>query len=580
MPVQIHQVPPEAVAFLGAVVAFLLMLVIFSLYLNKALCFTDCGGFPCIDRPPTKDTSTLGAAYQYEDDTSSDSDDEVLKHYQGLKRSGSARGSVRSGRTARSARSAKSGRSARSGKSALSRKTAASHGDGSGMPHDQASLAEEGLVLPDDSSGGGGSDDGGEASGAGTGTGTRRSHSGTLHSADSPLVPRSIAGDTATTASQRTLSGAGSVSGDGGGGGLGAGGAEGGGDHVTYENRAFNPELLAVSGSLSGSEQGLSTTDLMSGNDEHLFDVSDLQHEPPLISKCGSLEVTFTFDSSKSKMTVHIHRAREIPAKDRGGANSTQVRIMLLPTKKQRFKTKVKEGQDPAYDETFTFNKVTPDEVPGMGLRFRLYGLERMRRERMIGESVIGFASLNLVEPSTHWVILEPRSNLSHGDSGFDVSSLSRSDSASSTQSLQHGGMPELLVGLAYNGTTGRLAVQVIKGSNFRNMAMNRAPDTYVKVTLMSPTGQELQRCKTSVRRGQPNPLFKETFMLQVALFQLPDVTLMVSVYNKKSMKKKEMIGWFSLGQNSSGEEESAHWTDMRESKGEEVCRWHVLLES
>ena len=48
-----------------------------------------------------------------------------------------------------------------------------------------------------------------------------------------------------------------------------------------------------------------------------------------------------------------------------------------------------------------------------MGLRFRLYGLERMRRERMIGESVIGFASLNLLEPSTHWVILEPRSNLS-----------------------------------------------------------------------------------------------------------------------------------------------------------------------
>ena len=50
------------------------------------------------------------------------------------------------------------------------------------------------------------------------------------------------------------------------------------------------------------------------------------------------------------------------------------------------------------------------------------------------------------------------------------------SDSASSTQSLQHGGMPELLLGLAYNGTTGRLSVEVIKGSNFRNMAMNRAP--------------------------------------------------------------------------------------------------------
>lgn len=72
--------------------------------------------------------------------------------------------------------------------------------------------------------------------------------------------------------------------------------------------------------------------------------------------------------------------------------------------------------------------------------------------------------------------------------------------------------------------------------------------DTYVKLTLMSPTGKELTRSKTSIRRGQPNPLFRETFVFQVALFQLPEVTLMVSVYNKRSMKRKEMIGWFSLG--------------------------------
>ena len=58
----------------------------------------------------------------------------------------------------------------------------------------------------------------------------------------------------------------------------------------------------------------------------------------------------------------------------------------------------------------------------------------------------------------------------------MDAVSLSRSDSASSTQSMQHGGMPELLIGLSYNGMTGRLSVEVIKGSNFRNMAMNRAP--------------------------------------------------------------------------------------------------------
>ena len=36
----------------------------------------------------------------------------------------------------------------------------------------------------------------------------------------------------------------------------------------------------------------------------------------------------------------------------------------------------------------------------------------------------------------------------------------------------------------------------------------------------------------------------------------------------------------FRAGYNNSGDEELAHWTDMRESKGEQVCRWHVLLEA
>ncbi|RXM95250.1 Synaptotagmin-16, partial [Acipenser ruthenus] len=164
--------------------------------------------------------------------------------------------------------------------------------------------------------------------------------------------------------------------------------------------------------------------------------------------------------------------------------------------------------------------------------------------------------------------------------SQVSLSAISHSDSASSTQSLSHGGVPELLIGLSYNATTGRLSIEVIKGSHFRNLALNRPPDTYVKLTLLNSVGQEISRCKTSIRRGQPNPIYKETFIFQVALFQLSDVTLMISIYNRRSMKRKEMIGWVSLGQNSSGEEEQNHWLDMKESKGQQVCRWHVLLES
>ena len=47
-------VPTEAYVFLAVVLLLLVCLVVFFLYLNKKLCFSECGGFPCIDRVPTK----------------------------------------------------------------------------------------------------------------------------------------------------------------------------------------------------------------------------------------------------------------------------------------------------------------------------------------------------------------------------------------------------------------------------------------------------------------------------------------------------------------------------------------------
>ncbi|XP_012589666.1 PREDICTED: synaptotagmin-14 isoform X1 [Condylura cristata] len=179
------------------------------------------------------------------------------------------------------------------------------------------------------------------------------------------------------------------------------------------------------------------------------------------------------------------------------------------------------------------------------------------------------------------------------------MSEMSCTESATSCQSLEHGSVPEILLGLLYNATTGRLSAEVIRGSHFRNLAANRPPDglfcclkhliggqvyiirdTYVKLTLLNSMGQEMSTCKTSVRRGQPNPVYKETFVFQVALFQLSDVTLILSVYSRRSMKRKELIGWVSLGLNSSGQGELSHWAEMKERRGQQVCRWHALLES
>lgn len=298
------------------------------------------------------------------------------------------------------------------------------------------------------------------------------------------------------------------------------------------------------------------------------------------ISKCGDLDITLDYKASSQKLTVTILEAKDIPDKDRSGVNSWQVHVVLLPSKKQRGKTAIQKGSQPFFNETFTFNKLEMEELGNHAIRFRLYAVHKMIREKMMGEKLFLLKNIQSDGEIRRTLVLEPRSNLSSGDSQISFSAVSPTDSALSSQSLSHGGVPELLVGLSYNATTGRLSVQMIKGSHFRNLAINRPPDTYGKLCLLNSVGQELSCCKTSVRRGQPNPVYKETFIFQVALFQLTDVTLMISIYNRRTIKRKEMIGWISLGQNSSGEEEQIHWLEMKESKGQEVCRWHTLLEA
>ncbi|XP_034115258.1 synaptotagmin-16 [Drosophila albomicans] len=327
-------------------------------------------------------------------------------------------------------------------------------------------------------------------------------------------------------------------------------------------------------------------------DDEPLFDTSDLRSikSDDIIETTDSkiapprgpieLEMSLLYDAPMRKMTVHVMQARCLPPLGNGQQTHTQVRMLMLPNKKQKHKTKIRSGENPQYMESFLLHRVNPEDVNNMGLRVRLYGCERLRKERLIGEAYVSFATVDLELETNLWLPLEPRNTSSLLGSTSDLLSLARSDSAGSTSSMQHGGVSELLLGLSYNGVTGRLSVEIIKGSQFRSLTLNKAPDTYVKLCMVSSIGQEISRAKTSIRRG-PNPLFKETFAFQVALFQLNDVTLMISVYAKRHMKKNEMVGWFSLGLNSSGPEECAHWTDVCElPKGEILARWHVLVDS
>ncbi|XP_072485512.1 synaptotagmin-16 [Notamacropus eugenii] len=534
-------ITPEAIGFLSAVGIFIVLLAILFLFINKKLCFEKIGGLPCLEHPGKRKRSRgksgvhegLVNSYGEDEDlsTSSDSDEEMIKQFQiSVSRSQSFHSGV-----------PEKGTQSNSERKTKFTHLLSSHEENSTEASECEDLDLDGLSQP------------------------------------SYLDNVSYGEDDHISVDSRTTSESRDV-----------------GEQKTRRHEAILTHSLGVQATGRSVERETSfsnpgfeepySMDTSSAWSPEEHDGLNVPHFPPNayepISKCGDLDVIFEYDVSRQKLAVTIVKAQNIPDKDRSGANAWQVHTVLLPRKKQRGKTSVQRGPIPIFKEKVFFSRLEPEDLGGYAVRFRLYAILKMNREKMMGEKLFHLSQLRQEGKIKVTLVLEPRSNMSSGESQLSLSAVSHSDSASSTQSLSHGGVPELLVGLSYNATTGRLSVEIIKGSHFRNLAINRPPDTYGKLFLLNSVGHEMSRCKTSIRRGQPNPIYKETFVFQVALFQLSDVTLMISIYNRRTMKRKEMIGWISLGQNSSGEEEQDHWREMKETKGQQICRWHTLLES
>nr|XP_015824519.2 synaptotagmin-16 isoform X1 [Nothobranchius furzeri] len=536
-------VTPEAIGFLSAVGVFIVALALLFLFINKKLCFSHVGGLPCLEQRGRHKKGRFGVlqglvnSYGEEDEyitSSSDSDDEILKQFEI---------SVSRSQSFRSAAACTTLELTHKAQLQLGRchkfTRLSDQEEGSTEPSDceemeasgQKSFLDPLCVLAEKSE-----------------------RTSTLFLDKAAGVEASVAKDSPTLSMSRQA-------------------ADGSED-------AENPldcDKTDVPDSSSTLDPELTPSPC---DDAASQPVCSSPRTP--ISTCGDLVLSLEYRPESERLLVTIITARDIPDKARSGMDSWQVHMVLLPSKKQRHRTSVQKGSLPQFNETFRFSRLEPSDLQLSAIRFRLYAVGgRMSRERMMGEKVLRLGGLD-TDRSTMEVtlVLEPRSNLKSLDSQLSLSAVSQSDSASSTQSLTHGGVPELLVGLSYNATTGRMSVELIKGSHFRNLAINKPPDTYGRLTLLNSVGQEISRCKTSMRRGQPNPVYKETFVFQVALFQLSDVTLLISIFNRRSMKRKEMVGWVALGQNSSGEEEQLHWLDMKESHGQQVCRWHVLLEA
>ncbi|KAE8286687.1 Synaptotagmin-14 Synaptotagmin XIV [Larimichthys crocea] len=261
-------------------------------------------------------------------------------------------------------------------------------------------------------------------------------------------------------------------------------------------------------------------------------------YEPEALGKYGTLDVAFEYDSSEQYLAVTVTAATDIPALKQTGNIAWQVHLVLLPTKKQRAKTGVQKGPCPVFTETFKFSRVEQEALGDYAVRFRLYSIRRMKKEKVLGEKVFYLTKLNLQGKIALPVTLEPGSELTGCGS---LVSVSRSAGALSYRSTEDSSLPEILLGLIYNSATGQLSAEVIQGSHFKTTASDKPVNTYVKLTMLDSKGKEMSKCKTAVCRGQPNPTYKETFVFQVALFQLSEVSLVLTVFcRRSSMRPRE----------------------------------------
>lgn len=100
--------------------------------------------------------------------------------------------------------------------------------------------------------------------------------------------------------------------------------------------------------------------------------------------------------------------------------------------------------------------------------------------------------------------------------------------------------------------------------------------EVFVEISLFNANGDKISNGKTGVCKGSFHPVFEESFYFPAIEFELSGLTLVFSVYGQK-FRKKELVGWFGIGCESTGEREKLHWEETIHARGEAIKGWYVL---
>ncbi|XP_059097521.1 synaptotagmin 1-like isoform X1 [Tigriopus californicus] len=267
----------------------------------------------------------------------------------------------------------------------------------------------------------------------------------------------------------------------------------------------------------------------------------------------GKLQYKLEYDFNTQTLNVTVIQCSELPALDMGGTSDPYVKVYLMPDKKRKFETKVhRKTLSPFFNETFAFKNVPYSETFDKTLVFAVFDYDRFSKHDQIGEVKVPLCMVDLAQTIEEWK---------------DLQSVKVDDQY----------LGDICFSLRYVPTSGKLTVGILECKNLKKMDITGASDPYVKIKLLDRKGKRIgKKKKTSVKMGNLNPYYNESFVFIVEQEQLRRVNLELTVSDYDRIGTSDPIGRVSLGYNRKGAE-LKHWKEMVENPRRPVIHWHVL---
>ncbi|XP_022250465.1 synaptotagmin-4-like isoform X2 [Limulus polyphemus] len=286
-----------------------------------------------------------------------------------------------------------------------------------------------------------------------------------------------------------------------------------------------------------------------------------LRCEQISIKKAPVIEFGLVYVSSKKSLTIHVIRVTNLPLRYRKNCSS-YVKVSLFGHKKISRNTPVsKKSLNPEFEENFTFEYYTLEELQQFILRLSVYiKHSHFPKNRRIGDFWLNLSRLELT-PNVYQIlsgeILPPktsRSTLSVADLGF------------------------LFITLQYQSEANRLKVMVRKANNLRRQTAVSITQSEYYVIINLFRGIKAITYKETRPISGPNPVWNQPFIFDIPEEFVHQYSLQFLLMRGRIYSRDGVVGQVLVGPGSTSLG-ITHWNEAMTPAAVETTKWHNIIQ-